>query len=103
MMNMKMKNLSMPLIAIGVFAASALAAWLTQNGRDRKPARKRRIVRREHVNVYITDHGRKYHKRECPLVRGRGHALPIGEALTHYEPCPVCHPEKAWEPHPALN
>lgn len=43
--------------------------------------------------VYVTEHGKKYHRRDCPSVRGKGRPIPLQEAKARgYTPCARCRP-----------
>lgn len=42
--------------------------------------------------VFVTETGRKYHRRNCRLLRSSARAIPLSEAKTSYEPCAVCKP-----------
>jgi len=43
--------------------------------------------------VYITEGGKKYHKKNCPLVKTGKKGIKLSEALEKgYEPCKACNP-----------
>jgi len=43
--------------------------------------------------VYVTEHGKKYHRRDCPSVRGKGRPIPLRAAKARgYTPCARCRP-----------
>lgn len=42
--------------------------------------------------VFVTATGKKYHRRDCRLLRGDARAISLSEAKASYEPCAVCKP-----------
>jgi hypothetical protein len=42
--------------------------------------------------VYVTSSGTKYHKRQCPQLRGRAKKIGLREAIEKYKPCKYCSP-----------
>jgi endonuclease YncB( thermonuclease family) len=42
--------------------------------------------------VYVTAHGKKYHRANCRSLRAGGKAIPLAEARKTYEPCKQCNP-----------
>jgi hypothetical protein len=51
-----------------------------------------RAPRAKSTEVYVTSRGRKYHRQECPSMRGENRSLPLAEARGSYDPCKVCDP-----------
>jgi len=42
--------------------------------------------------VYVTAHGKKYHRASCRSLRSGGKAITLSEARKTYEPCRQCNP-----------
>ncbi len=50
----------------------------------------------EEITVFITKSGSKYHREECPVLKGNGIPVDLAEAISRgYEPCLRCKPPDA--------
>lgn len=77
----------------GIWAAAAKLA------EDRKPAERKKddsgSASGEDTNiVYVTAHGKKYHRKDCQYLTDTAKAISLAEARKTLEPCSRCKPPK---------
>ena len=79
------------LVVGGILLGGAIYMAVLRTMQSRTP-RRRRIHARVPVMVRVTENGKRYHRDNCPLLRGAYREIPIVEAIENYEPCKACHP-----------
>lgn len=42
--------------------------------------------------VFVSEHGERYHRRDCRHLRGKVREIPIEEAWETHTPCAICNP-----------
>ena len=81
-----------------IFAFSTLAVPFLYSDTSPSPDEKKVTKDSSEIHVYIKEGGKKYHKKNCSLVKTGKTRITLSEALKKgYTPCKICKPQTAEE------